>query len=94
MSEIDELYLPKSNLDDYPVNRDFFHPLDALDIHKTKQTWVALILVESKHGNKIRLYKWRWNESANKWSVDLARMDINNWNMKHIALFLEKSMKF
>ena len=92
MSESQEYdkYLPKSELDKYPINRDFYEPVDALDIHKTKKTWIALIAVQSKFGRKIRFYKWRWNENQNKWSVDWARMDIDNWNMENISLFLQR----
>ena len=38
-----EIYLPKSDLDEYHVNREFYQPIDALDIKKTNQTWIAII---------------------------------------------------
>jgi len=77
MSEYDEIYLPKSDLDDYPVNRDFYQPIDALDIKKTSQTWIAIIKCDSKYGMKMRFYKWKKKKDSVKWNVDYARMDID-----------------
>ena len=43
----DEVFLPKSELDDYPINRDYYTPLDAVDIKKTSQSWIAFLYCES-----------------------------------------------
>ena len=86
----DDVFLPKSELDDYPVNKDFYQVLDALDIKKTKQTWIALLKCDSKYGIKMRFYKWKWKQDAGKWGVDWARMDVDGWNMEHINAFLAK----
>lgn len=90
MSEDDEIYLPKSNLDDYPLNRDFYQPIDALDIKKTNQTWIAIVKCDSKYGVKMRFYKWKKNKDGVKWNVDYARMDIDEWDMNRITMFLAK----
>ena len=86
----DDVFLPKSELDDYPVNKDFYQVLDALDIKKTKQTWIALLKCDSKYGIKMRFYKWKWKQNDGKWGVDWARMDVDGWNMEHINAFLTK----
>lgn len=90
MSEDDEIYLPKSNLDDYPLNRDFYQPIDALDIKKINQTWIAIVKCDSKYGVKMRFYKWKKNKDGVKWNVDYARMDIDEWDMNRITMFLAK----
>ena len=86
----DEVFLPKSDLDEYPLNRDYYIPKDALDIKKTSQTWIAILKCESKYGDKTRFYKWKKNKDGVKWNVDYARMDIDGWNMSHINAFLAK----
>ena len=48
MSE-DDVYLPKSNLEDYPVNREFYKPIDALDVKKTNQTWETFVKCDSQY---------------------------------------------
>ena len=50
-----EIYLPKSDLDEYHVNREFYQPIDALDIKKTNQTWIAILKCDSKYGVKTRI---------------------------------------
>ena len=86
----DDEYLPKSDLEEYHVNREFYQPLDALDIKKTSQTWIALVRCDSKYGIKMRFYKWRKNKGDDTWKVDLAKMDVDAWNMEHITKFLDK----
>jgi len=90
VSEDDDIYLPKSDLDDYPVNREFYQPIDALDIKKTSQTWIAIVKCDSKYGMKMRFYKWKKNKDGVKWNVDWARMDIDRWDMERITKFLAK----
>ena len=85
-----EIYLPKSDLDEYHVNRDFYQPIDALDIKKTTQTWIAILRCDSKYGVKTRFYKWKKNRNDVEWKVDYARMDMDGWNMVHVQKFLEK----
>jgi len=86
----DEIYLPKSDLDDYPLKRDFYQPIDALDIKKTSQTWIALVKCDSKYGVKMRFYKWKKNKDEVMWHVAWARMDIDDWDMNRITKFLAK----
>ena len=85
-----EIYLPKSDLDEYHVNREFYQPIDALDIKKTTQTWIAILRCDSKYGAKTRFYKWKKNRNDVEWKVDYARMDMDGWNMVHVQKFLEK----
>ena len=35
--KIEDVFLPKSDLEEYKVNRDYYEPLDALDIKKTNE---------------------------------------------------------
>ena len=85
-----EIYLPKSDLDEYHVNREFYQPIDALDIKKTNQTWIAILRCDSKYGVKNRFYKWKKSRYDVKWKVDYARMDMDTWNIEHVQKFLEK----
>ena len=88
--KIEDVFLPKSDLEEYKINRDYYEPLDALDIKKTSQTWIALVRCDSKYGKKMRFYKWRKMKDSVEWKVDSARMDITGWNMTNIQKFLSK----
>ena len=88
MSE-DDAYLPKSNLEDYPVNREFYKPIDALDVKKTNQTWEAFVKCDSEHGIKMRFYRWKKEKNAVNWAVN-ARFDVDHWNLENIIRFLTK----
>ena len=48
----DDVFLPKSDLDEYPISREYYTPLDAVDIKKTSQSWIALVWCDSKYGKK------------------------------------------
>ena len=52
---IEDVILTKSDLEDYPINRDFYTPLDALDLKKTTQSWIALLYCESVKGYGTKL---------------------------------------
>ena len=65
----DDIFLPKSDLDEYPLNRDFYVPLDAVDIKKTSQSWIALLYCENVkgYGKSFRLYMWRKPKGGGDW---------------------------
>ena len=88
--EDDDVYLPKSNLEDYPVNREFYKPIDALDVKKTNQTWEAFVKCDSQYGIKMRFYRFKKKKDAVEWKVDSARFDVAGWNMENIIKFLTK----
>ena len=86
----DDVYLPKSNLEDYPVNRDYYVPKDALDVKKTSETWEAFVKCDSQYGLKIRFYRWKKRKDGGEWKVSLANFDVPNWDMDKIIKFLAK----
>ena len=55
-------------------------PLDALDIKKTKQSWVALLYCDSTkgYGTSYRLYMWRNLKGQSTWKVALCNFDIDD----------------
>jgi len=94
---IKDVFLPKSDLDDYPINRDYYVPLDALDIKKTKQSWIALLYCESTrgYGTSYRLYMWRNFKGQSTWKVALCNISIDDnvllpENLQRILKFQQK----
>ena len=85
----DDLYLPKSNLGDMKIKRDYYQPIDALDLKKTNQTWEAFVKCDSEHGIKMRFYRWKKGKNDVDWSVN-ARFDVDHWNLENIIRFLTK----
>ena len=71
---IKDVFLPKSDLDDYPINRDYYTPLDALDLKKTTQSWIALLYCESVkgYGPSYRFYMWRSPKGQSVWKTALC----------------------
>ena len=77
---IEDVFLPKSDLDTYPINRDYYVPLDALDIKKTKQSWIALLYCDSTrgYGTSYRLYMWRKLNDQSTCKVTLCNFNIDD----------------
>ncbi|MBT5170874.1 MAG: hypothetical protein HOL90_01140 [Candidatus Nitrosopelagicus sp.] len=95
---MDDVFLPKSDLDEYPINRDYYTPLDALDLKKTKQSWIALLYCESTkgYGTSYRLYMWRNFKGQSTWKVALCNISIDDNilipdNLKRIIMFKQKA---
>ena len=90
----DEVFLPKSELDDYPINRDYYTPLDAVDIKKTSQSWIAFLYCESVkgYGKSFRLHMWRKPKSGGAWYVAQCNFPADN----NIAMLvnLQRMIKF
>ena len=91
---IDDVFLPKSNLDTYPINRDYYTPLDALDIKKTTQSWIALLYCESTkgYGTSYRLYMWRNLKGQSTWKAALCNFPADDNIM--MPLNLQRILKF
>ena len=91
---IDDVFLPKSNLDTYPINRDYYTPLDALDIKKTAQSWIALLYCESTkgYGTSYRLYMWRNLKGQSTWKAALCNFPADDNIM--MPLNLQRILKF
>ena len=97
---IDDVFLPKSDLELYPLNREYYTPLDALDIKKTSQSWISLLYCESVkgYGKSFRFYMWRMNESEGKWRAALCNFPADNNitmpnNLQRMLKFIEKYRK-
>jgi len=71
---IEDVILTKSDLEDYPINRNFYTPLDALDLKKTTQSWIALLYCESVkgYGQSYRFYMWRSPKGQSTWKTALC----------------------
>tara|TARA_B110000438_G_C15724041_1_gene611158 strand:- start:884 stop:1198 length:315 start_codon:yes stop_codon:yes gene_type:complete len=91
---VDDVFLPKSNLDTYPINRDYYTPLDALDLKKTTQSWIALLYCESTqgHGTSYRFYMWRSPKGQSTWKVALCNFPADDSIM--MPLNLQRILKF
>jgi len=85
-----DVHLPKSNLDDYSIKRDFYQPIDALDVKKTSMTWETFVKCDSKYGTKLRFYRWKKEKNAAEWKVSLAAFDVDSWDIDKIKQFLAK----
>lgn len=96
-SDEDDIFLPKSNLDEYPLNRNYFTPLDAVDIKKTSQSLIALLYCDSVegYGKTFRFYMWRKRKDVNHWwnvncnfpaDDNIAMFD----NLRHMIKFVKK----
>ena len=87
--EDEDVNLPKSDLEDYSIKRDYYQPVDALDVKKTSQTWEAFVKCDSNYGIKMRFYRWKKEKNAVNWAVN-ARFDVDHWNLENIIKFLTK----
>ena len=91
---IEDVILTKSDLEDYPINRDFYTPLDALDLKKTTQSWIALLYCESTkgYGTSYRLYMWRNFKGQSTWKAALCNFPADDSIM--MPLNLQRILKF
>ena len=92
----DDLFLPKSELDDYPINREYYTPLDAVDIKKTSQSWIALLYCDNvKYGGKtFRFHMWRKSKAGNWYTADCNVPSDDNIampvNLQRMTKFIKK----
>ena len=90
----DDVFLPKSDLDDYPINRDYYTPLDAVDIKKTSQSWIAFLYCESVkgYGKTFRFHMWRKPKTGGDWYT--AKCNIPADNNIAMPVNLQRMIKF
>mgnify|MGYP000070003889 FL=1 len=93
----DDVFLPKSELDEYPINREYYTPLDAVDIKKTSQSWIALLYCDSVkgYGKSFRLYMWRKPKTGGDWKPALCNFPADNniampVNLQRMIKFVKK----
>ena len=78
--------MPEINGLEYPLS-DFYTLEDAIDIVRTNNKIVALVVVSQGNSKSLRFYAWRKKQTneGDKWKVELARMECKNWNWEKIA---------
>ena len=93
----DDVFLPKSDLDDYPITRSEYTPLDAVDIKKTSQSWIALLYCESVkgYGKTFRFHMWRKPKAGGAWYVSRCNFPADNnfalpANLQRMTKFIKK----
>ena len=93
----DEVFLPKSDLDDYPINREYYTPLDAVDIKKTSQSWIAFLYCENvKYPAKtFRFHMWRKPKGGGAWYTAKCNFPADNniampVNLQRMIKFVKK----
>ena len=93
----EDVFLPKSDLDDYPINRDYYTPLDAVDIKKTSQSWIAFLYCESVkgYGKTFRFHMWRKPKGGGKWTPATCNFPADNniampANLQRMTKFIKK----
>ncbi len=52
--------------------------LEGYDIYRSAKLIVALVVVESKFGKDLRMYRWQLRGES--WKVDLCRMSVSGWD--------------
>ena len=77
-------------MEDYSIKRDYYQPIDALDVKKTNQTWEAFVKCDSKYGIKMRFYRWKKEKNAVDWKVSWANFDVDGLALENIIKFLTK----
>ena len=95
--KIEDVFLPKSDLDDYKINREYYTPIDALDIKKTRESWIALLYCDSVkgYGKSFRLYMWRMRKGEKIWKLTLCNFPADNnmampINIQRVLKFIQK----
>ena len=53
-------------------------------VHNTKR-WVALCVVKTEFGFRLKFDKWKWRESEQAWRVDLARFSVGDIDLCRVA---------
>ena len=78
--------MPEVNGLFYPLS-DFFTLHDGVDIVRTNNKIVALVVVSQGNSKTIRFYAWRKKQTneGEQWKVELARMDCKSWNWEKIV---------
>ena len=96
-TELEDVFLPKSDLDDYKINREYYTPIDALDIKKTRESWIALLYCDSVkgYGKSFRLYMWRMRKGEKIWKLTLCNFPADNnmampINIQRVLKFIQK----
>ena len=94
---LDDIFLPKSDLEDYKINREYYTPIDALDIKKTRMSWIALLYCQSEkgYGKSFRFYMWRFDEVKKIWKVTWCNFPADDnitmpINIQRMLKFIEK----
>ena len=76
----------------YPVHITL-DVLDGFDIYRSTKLIIAIVVIDSEFGKKIKLYRWqkRYDKNPksptygnNVWKVDLCRMSVLDWNFTEI----------
>ena len=90
----EDVFLPKSDLDDYPINRDYYTPLDAVDIKKTSQSWIAFLYCENLKfpGKTFRFHIWRKPKGGGAWYT--AKCNIPSDDNIAMPVNLQRMTKF
>ena len=66
----------------YPISEQF-KVLEGYDIYRSSKLIVALVVVESKFGKDLRMYRWQLRGES--WKVDLCRMSVSGWDWATLA---------
>jgi hypothetical protein len=74
--------LSEAKKPEYPVSEQY-KVLEGYDIYRSNKLIVALVVVESKFGRDMRLYRWQLR--GENWKVDLCRMSVSDWNFSEIS---------
>jgi ribosomal protein S27AE len=53
---------------------------------RTTHRWVALCVISSEFGNRLKFYKWKWREDEQCWKVDLARFSVADIDLCRVAV--------
>jgi hypothetical protein len=72
----------KNQVAHYPVSEQF-KVLEGFDIYRSARLIVALVVVESKFGKDLRMYRWQLR--GDNWKVDLCRMSVSGWDWATLA---------
>ena len=95
--QLDDVFLPSSDLEDYKINREYYTPIDALDIKKTRESWIALVYCDSVkgYGKSFRLYMWRIRKGEKIWKLSLCNFPADNniampINIQRMLKFIRK----
>jgi hypothetical protein len=77
---------PRDALGDPPPVSSTFKLLVYKNYLKTQRRWVALCVVNDGSENSLRFYKWKWDQKAAAWKVDLARFSVADIDLGVVAV--------
>jgi hypothetical protein len=66
--------------------------LEGVTIYKNKRRWIALVVVETPYGRRLKLYAWVRRRDGS-WKVDLVNLNIGYWDFKKFASSVEQLLK-